>query len=665
MAIDFSFLLPTRERTALCIKSIKSLKDLCKDISSFEVLLAFDDDDQYQDILDFCAAEGIRHKHIVTKRYGYRRLHAYINKLCEIAEGERLWLWNDDCYMETQDWDDITRQVVSQYPDYVFDFKNNHFHFIFPLVPKKYVDVMGHYSLNAHNDTWMLEIFKTLLKLTAYTDLISIFHNRGDQENKMGIDYQPINKVWTSETHPDFFSDLGKCLRIVDANRIIRAFFSDRATEFAIQPTLRRRVGFVGMGKLGLPVAVGMAARGHHVVGYDVNPDVNDYSLPHEVFTATEAGPDGTGSIEDLLKTTPLRFLSDLAMLVEFSEIIFLAVQTPHAPKYEGVTRLPDERVDFDYQYLDASLKQVTEICTRLKIKRTVVVISTVLPGTMEKLGYSRGSEYVNICYNPYFIAMGTVLRDFYDPEFILLGSNSGDEVTDQVKSFYNTICRAPVYATTVENAELIKVSYNTMISMKIAFVNQLMEICDKTPNTNVDDVTDALKMANRRLISPAYLTGGMGDGGGCHPRDNIAMSWLARKLNLRYDFCESIMLARERQTDFLADLCEQYADQHKLNIVVLGRAFKPNIKLSTGSPAVLLYNILQERGRKVEIMDPLADDNFPNTVGVSVFFIGVRHDIFERSIFPAGSVVIDPHRYIKQQQGVTVHYVGVGPKFE
>ena len=125
---------------------------------------------------------------------------------------------------------------------------------------------------------------------------------------------------------------------------------------------------------------------------------------------------------------------------------------------------------------------------------------------------------------------MGSTINDFLFPEFILFGK---DDIyaAELGKKFYKTITNAPLYDTTIENAELIKVAYNTMISTKISFANTLMELCHKLENTNIDDVTNGLKMANKRLISQAYLDGGMGDGGGCHPRDNIAMSYLSKNI--------------------------------------------------------------------------------------------------------------------------------------
>ena len=95
---------------------------------------------------------------------------------------------------------------------------------------------------------------------------------------------------------------------------------------------------------------------------------------------------------------------------------------------------------------------------------------------------------------------------------------------------------------------------------MKIVYANVMMEICHKLAGTmNVDAVTDAMKLATNRLVSPKYLSAGMGDGGGCHPRDNIAMSWLARKLDLSYDFFDSLMSAREKQTEWLGELMLKY----------------------------------------------------------------------------------------------------------
>jgi UDPglucose 6-dehydrogenase len=153
-----------------------------------------------------------------------------------------------------------------------------------------------------------------------------------------------------------------------------------------------------------------------------------------------------------------------------------------------------------------------------------------------------------------------------------------------------------------------------------------------------------------------------MGDGGGCHPRDNIALSWLARELGLSYDFFESLMIARERQTQWLAELMEAHDPPGKVPMlkVILGKSFKPDTNITVGSPAVLLKNLLQERGHDVEMYDPYVDVDLPvPSYPASIFLIGTKHPDFVKFDFPEGSIVIDPWRYIPQRSGVKVVSVG------
>jgi UDPglucose 6-dehydrogenase len=406
----------------------------------------------------------------------------------------------------------------------------------------------------------------------------------------------------------------------------------------------RLTIGIVGLGKLGLPVAAAIG-RHHEVIGYDVRPEaMQPPRPPHREEGLVEAWP-----------TADVKFGS-LADVVERCNPIFIAVQTPHEPLYEGITRLPDERADFDYTHLCDAVETVDAEIHRQGRARTVVIISTVLPGTTARHVSGLCGPLVTLAYNPAFIAMGTTIRDFLDPEFVLLG---GDR-EGVVEAFYRSIVDAPIYRTSIENAELVKVAYNTFIGLKLAFANTLMEVCHKSPGCDVDEVTGALKLAHRRLISPAYLSGGMGDGGGCHPRDNIALSWLARELGLSYDLFESAMLARERQADWLVDLvCE-----HDLPTAILGLAFKAGTDLVTGSPAALCRRLLEERGREPVVYDERCGMT-PAIDGPHVFLVGARHPEHPDFPFPEGSVVIDPWRYIPERDGMTVIPVGAdgGPR--
>jgi UDPglucose 6-dehydrogenase len=423
------------------------------------------------------------------------------------------------------------------------------------------------------------------------------------------------------------------------------------------------RVGMVGLGKLGLPVATAMASRGLEVYGYD--PAVK----------GPPTSPLPEADWEETRKAAgPRMNYCDLKTVVANCDVIFVAVQTPHEPQFEGVTPLPDERADFDYSYLTDACKQIARAADGRAKRVTVAVISTVLPGTLRRIIQKVGTPNLSWVYNPSFIAMGTTIRDFLDPEFILIGAGDG-RARDQVETVY-ALCvdKAPYFNTTIENAELIKVAYNTFIGLKIAFANTLMEVCHKTLGTDVDEVTGALKLAHRRLISPAYMDGGMGDGGGCHPRDNIALSWLARELDLSHDLFGDVMECREDQAWWLAEMMlREQSDRTnfypsgnhylKPGLGILGVAYKPSSHLITGSPALLVDALLREQGESVQQYDPhvggcaTPPTTFPDEP--RVWLIGCKHPEFVDLKLPKGSVVIDPFRYIPDQEGVRVIRVG------
>ena len=410
------------------------------------------------------------------------------------------------------------------------------------------------------------------------------------------------------------------------------------------------KIGFLGLGKLGLSCALAIESKGHDVVGYDSNPIAQEY-IRNKKIPYKEEG------VNHALINSNIKLVT-LSELVKFSEIIFVGVQTPHHEKYEGITELPQDRVDFDYTFLKNASLELSEEIKKQNLEKTVIIISTVLPGTIEREIKPLLNNKVKLCYNPFFIAMGTTMHDYLNPEFVLFGVEDLD-AAKKAEEFYKTITSVPFFKTSIQNAELIKVAYNTFIGMKIVFANVLMEICHKT-GANVDEVTDALKLANDRLISGKYFTGGMGDGGACHPRDNIALSWLSRKLNLSFDWFENIMLAREKQTEWLANLMEEY----DLPKVILGTSYKPESNLEIGSASLLLKNILEKRGHKVTKYDPYVDsdtaDNIKNKFKEPcIFLIGTKHHDFINFDFPEGSVIIDPWRYMPDKNGIKIIRLG------
>jgi UDPglucose 6-dehydrogenase len=401
------------------------------------------------------------------------------------------------------------------------------------------------------------------------------------------------------------------------------------------------KIGFVGCGKLGLMVALAIESCGHEVMGYDVNPRIAGY-LEGDPYPFTEEGS------SDLFRGTKMKMLP-LPELCRWADILFLAPQTPHQEIYEGHLPLPETRADFNYTYLAECAGDVSESLVRPTV---CVLISTVLPGTLEREVIPHLGPNFRLIYEPLFIAMGTVVRDFLNPEFVLAGTADA-EAAAILETFYATIHSKPIFWTDIRTAEGIKVFYNTFITAKTVLANLYGEMSARL-GMNVDDIFRALSMATDRLISPKYLKAGMGDGGGCHPRDNIALSYIAQKCGLSFDFFTALMTAREKHCEWLADLIEQH-DNYERQIVILGRAFKPETNIETGSPAVLLSNILHRRG----VPHATFEFHIPSTA--ALYFIGCRHQRWAETEFPAGSIVIDPFRYIPDQEGVRVIRIGEG----
>ncbi len=407
-------------------------------------------------------------------------------------------------------------------------------------------------------------------------------------------------------------------------------------------------IGFLGLGKLGLPVALAVEDKGHRVFGYDISEKVKSFvklkKIPYKEVEAPK-----------LLKKSKLKLL-DIQNLVSKSEIIFVPIQTPHNKKYEGITAIPNKRVDFDYRFLKKGIKELADEIKKQKKNKVVIIISTVLPGTISREIKPLLNKYVKLCYNPFFIAMGTTINDFLKPEIILFGVDD-KQAAKKAEKFYKTINNSPFFKTSIENAELIKVCYNTFISTKIAFINTIMELCHSLPKTNVDEVTKALSKCKGRIISNKYLSGGMGDGGGCHPRDNIALSWLARKKKLSMDWFEATMLQREKQTKWLANLVKENLPKGK-KVYILGKTFKPETNIVTGSPSVLLGNFLKLKNIKFKYFDPFLDKKKPKFKS-GLYFIGTKHNQFKKFNFPKGSVVIDPFRYIPKNKKINLISLG------
>lgn len=382
-------------------------------------------------------------------------------------------------------------------------------------------------------------------------------------------------------------------------------------------------VGWVGLGRLGAPCAAALATHGQHVVwGYDVRgTDPGTYDF------ANLASIELCDTVDDVVCKT--------------DDVVYVAVQTPHSPEYGGEVPTPSEPREFEYAYLVNAVRAVCHAARRHGRFITLVVVSTVLPGTFDRYLRPLLNEHVRAVYHPFFIAMGTVVEDFVRPEMTIFGVDAPG-VVERVTDLYRPFHSAPAPTMSIASAELAKVAYNTFISMKIVYANLMAELCEHT-GADVDDVTDALTRATDRIISTRYLRAGMGDGGACHPRDNVALSALAQRHGLTSDLMGFLNRARDGQTFWFARLIQHWRALSRLNVTLLGRSYKPNVELTDGSPALLLSHYLrtldvehEHREFDLELGEP------------RVFFVATQHDAYRDLDYPAGSVVIDPFGYVE-----------------
>lgn len=411
------------------------------------------------------------------------------------------------------------------------------------------------------------------------------------------------------------------------------------------------KVGFIGLGKLGLPVSIAMVQKGHEVFGYELDEKKRAF------YRSGRAGlyePDIDNKLKKAL-VSGLHMVDSVKEMVENSKIVFVAVQTP--------SKQDDS---FETKYLIDAIKQIGIALKNVENRLVVAIISTMLPGTirsevapsLEKASKKKIGEDVGLCYNASFIAMGRVIEDVYDPEFVLIGE-SDPESGKVVEEFYDLILpeSVPRLHMTWENAELVKMAYNTMIGFKIIYANTLMEMCHKIPTADIDIVSNTLSKARFRIASSAYLRGGMGDGGPCHPRDNLALSWLAKKLDLSTNPFSYIMKARKAQTEWLAKLAMSY----KLPIVIMGIRYKPKTNLTDYSASLLLKDILIEKGRQPSMYDPMVKNPQEPAHEPSVFVITLNEPFVKEYPYPEGSVIIDLWRCLDPKKLRAVTYVPVG----
>ena len=357
------------------------------------------------------------------------------------------------------------------------------------------------------------------------------------------------------------------------------------------------RVSVVGLGKLGACMAAAFAGRGVPVVGVDVN------RRSVERVNAGQAPVPEPGLEERMARGNDfLRATSDCGEAVLASDISFVVVPTPSEP--DGA---------FSLAQVSAVFEQIGGALRQKQGYHTIVLTSTVLPGStrtaliplLETSSGKRCNVDFGVVYSPAFIALGSVLRDFLNPDVVLIGE-SDERAGAQLEALYRAVLdnQPPIRHMAIENAELTKIALNTFVTVKITFANMIADLCERLPGGDVDVVTDALGFDRR--VGRHYLKGGLGYGGPCFPRDNLALGFLARTLGTEAPLAAVTDALNRASAPRAAARLRPLLGPGK-TVAVLGLAYKPGTPVVEESAGVALALELRATGARVVAYDPLA----------------------------------------------------------
>jgi len=349
-----------------------------------------------------------------------------------------------------------------------------------------------------------------------------------------------------------------------------------------------KQIAVVGLGYVGLTTAVGLAQLGHQVLGFDV--DVSKVEgLAQGESPIHENGLEA--ALKSLIQSKNLSFTNSLDVVKDFRpEFIFVCVATPQ-----------DVSGAADLTILNSVCSQLAGIALANSI---LVIKSTVPVGTGQKIAKTLNLTDVFVASNPEFLREGTAMKDFMEPDRIVVGSNHS-EAARRVLDLYSAI-DAPKLQTNLESSELIKYAANAYLAMRLSFTNDIAALSEKS-NANVDQVLHGMGLDKR--IGTAFLKPGPGWGGSCFPKDTNALVAIAKEFGSPLPLVETAITSNTaaiaRSVNAITELAG--GDLANKKVAVWGIAFKANTDDIRDSPALKIVDSLISKGAEVQAYDPVA----------------------------------------------------------
>ncbi len=407
----------------------------------------------------------------------------------------------------------------------------------------------------------------------------------------------------------------------------------------------------IGTGYVGLITGCGFAKLGHDVTCVDINQD--------KVNTINKGIPPiYENGLKELLSTMLGKNLNatiDLKTAVSKSEIIFITVGTPS---------LKDGSIDLSFVQ-----SAFSSVLGALDSYKTIVVKSTVVPGTTDSLAETAKAKFEKVagkdyglCMNPEFLREGKAIDDFFNPDKIVIGVS--DEKTEKkMKELYSSF-KCPIVTTDCKTAEMIKYASNSFLATKISFANEFGNLC-KAFGVDVYEVMDAIGVDKR--IGRPFLNAGVGYGGSCFPKDVKAIVSSFKKNKIEPRILNAVIETNERQPQKLVELAKKKLSLHRAKVAVLGLAFKPESDDMREAPSLKVIDALLAEGAIVMAYDPEAMENAKKILGTKISYAksaveAVSHsDLvflltewkeFENEKIYSGKIVFDGRKVLKKKSG-------------
>ena len=373
------------------------------------------------------------------------------------------------------------------------------------------------------------------------------------------------------------------------------------------------KISIVGLGKLGLCLAVCYADTGYDVLGVDIEEQVVDY-INRGITSLHE-----TGLSELLIKygRKQFRATTNHKEAIETTDITIILVATPSNP--DG---------SFSNRYIKSALKSLAIAFKEKKSSHLFIISSTVMPGSInesfisiiEKYSGKKLNRDFGVCYDPDFVALGKVIYDFKNPDLVIIGESS-QEWGNLNEEIHQCMCEnnPTIKRMSITNAEIAKVCLNAYITTKISFVNSIANLCEQIPGANVDIITTAI--GTDRRISPYYFKGGLSFGGTCFPRDISAYIKLCDEYNVQSKIIRAVDCVNDLQDDYLKNIVVRNINEGDV-VGILGLAFTPNTPVIVGSPAIKLIQKLIDNNLRIVAYDPLAIPQSKSLLGSSIEYV-------------------------------------------